>query len=123
MARERFQDPKRQEIPLTDRREQTFSDVWGNELVYRFPARCKMELFDLYSKGPNGVDDGGAGDDITCRPMAEIRRYACFFKDERVDLDWIRANLDRLENYPGTMKIIGVSPDELGFPGTESVQP
>ena len=38
-------------------------DVWGNPLVYRSPG-SKSSSFDLYSCGPNGRDDGGAGDDI-----------------------------------------------------------
>jgi general secretion pathway protein G len=39
-------------------------DSWGNELVYRTPATLGRGNFDLYSRGPNGVDDAGGSDDI-----------------------------------------------------------
>lgn len=38
-------------------------DPWGNPYVYIFPGTHNTD-YDLYSKGPNGVDDGGSGDDI-----------------------------------------------------------
>ncbi len=38
-------------------------DAWGNPLFYRSPG-SKAAKFDLYSAGPNGKDDCGAGDDI-----------------------------------------------------------
>lgn len=41
-------------------------DGWGNPLVYRSPG-SKGATFDLYSMGPNGKDEGGAGDDCCCR--------------------------------------------------------
>ena len=37
-------------------------DAWGNELVYVVDA--EKGTYQLRSKGPNGVDDKGAGDDI-----------------------------------------------------------
>ncbi|MCE9582277.1 MAG: type II secretion system protein GspG [Planctomycetes bacterium] len=38
-------------------------DAWGNPLCYHSPG-SKGSKFDLYSSGPNGKDDCGAGDDI-----------------------------------------------------------
>lgn len=38
------------------------ADGWGNDLVYK---RGEGDAYSLYSKGPNGRDDGGTGDDIT----------------------------------------------------------
>jgi general secretion pathway protein G len=38
-------------------------DVWGNPLIYHSPGR-KGAAFDLFSCGPNGKDECGAGDDI-----------------------------------------------------------
>lgn len=47
-------------------------DAWGNEIGYECPGDFNTTLFDIGSKGPNGVwgDDGdtesfGTGDDIT----------------------------------------------------------
>lgn len=39
-------------------------DSWGNEFVYRIPATLGRSSYDLYSRGPNGADDGGTSDDI-----------------------------------------------------------
>jgi general secretion pathway protein G len=39
-------------------------DGWGKQLVYKATEGSKGELFLLYSIGPNGIDDGGSGDDI-----------------------------------------------------------
>lgn len=38
-------------------------DAWGNPMVYRSPG-SRGSKFDLYSTGPNGKDEGGAGDDV-----------------------------------------------------------
>lgn len=45
-------------------RDSNFMDSWGNELIYQENANNDVP-FSLYSKGPNGVDDGGFGDDIS----------------------------------------------------------
>jgi len=37
-------------------------DAWGNALVYRVPGNGHP--FDLYSKGLNGIDESGSGDDV-----------------------------------------------------------
>ena len=39
-------------------------DPWGNPYIYHCPGRNGADSFDLYSAGPNGQDDYGAGDDI-----------------------------------------------------------
>lgn len=39
-------------------------DPWGGSLIYRIPPTKNLNTYDLYSKGPDGVDNAGAGDDI-----------------------------------------------------------
>jgi hypothetical protein len=39
------------------------ADGWGHRLVYRYPG--KRGTFDLYSVGPDGVDQYGGHDDVT----------------------------------------------------------
>jgi hypothetical protein len=39
-------------------------DGWGNRLVFRYPGPVHKDGWDLYSVGPNGVDDRGDRDDI-----------------------------------------------------------
>lgn len=39
-------------------------DAWGHPLVYRCPSGMPGRMFRLYSIGPNGIDEDGAGDDI-----------------------------------------------------------
>ncbi len=41
-----------------------FIDPWGNPYKYVCPGKHNPRKFDLYSFGPNGVDDGGERDDI-----------------------------------------------------------
>ncbi|MBF0485090.1 MAG: type II secretion system major pseudopilin GspG [Candidatus Omnitrophica bacterium] len=38
-------------------------DPWGKEYVYKSPGSHNTD-YDLYSLGPNGIDDGGSNDDI-----------------------------------------------------------
>lgn len=38
-------------------------DPWQNPYVYRCPGIRNPESFDLYSTGPNRIDDNGGGDD------------------------------------------------------------
>lgn len=38
-------------------------DPWGNDYVYRDSAGHGVD-FQIYSRGPDGVDDGGARDDV-----------------------------------------------------------
>jgi len=44
--------------------ERLHTDPWGHPITYRFPARDPMCEFELYSKGPNGRDEQGGGDDV-----------------------------------------------------------
>jgi len=39
-------------------------DAWGRPLIFRCPGPVHPRGFDLYSMGPNGIDDLGEGDDI-----------------------------------------------------------
>ena len=39
-------------------------DAWGHRLVYRCPHPNPAYVWQLYSIGPNGIDEGGQGDDI-----------------------------------------------------------
>jgi general secretion pathway protein G len=39
-------------------------DPWGQEYKYRFPSQKSKKSFDLWSIGPNGIDDNGGGDDV-----------------------------------------------------------
>jgi hypothetical protein len=39
-------------------------DAWGHPLYYCCPGRVHRHGWDLYSAGPNGVDEQGMGDDI-----------------------------------------------------------
>ncbi len=47
-----------------EERQLYFYDAWGRELRYRCPGRFNPGLFDIYSFGPDGVDNGGEKDDI-----------------------------------------------------------
>ena len=38
-------------------------DPWGKAYIYKSPGTHNSD-YDLYSCGPNGVDDGGSSDDI-----------------------------------------------------------
>jgi len=40
-----------------------FTEVWGNAYVYRSPSKREGYNYDLYSRGPDGLE--GTGDDIT----------------------------------------------------------
>ena len=38
-------------------------DPWGSEYIYRSPGIKHPESYDLYSAGPNRIDDNGQSDD------------------------------------------------------------
>jgi len=40
-------------------------DPWDNEYIYIFPAKYGDQPMDIYSKGIDGVDNHGEGDDIS----------------------------------------------------------
>ena len=45
-------------------------DPWGAGFIYRSPGmQHSVDGFQLYSRGPNGIDEGGGGDDIV-EPLA-----------------------------------------------------
>jgi hypothetical protein len=49
------------------------TDTWNHKLVYNRPPRAPPCDYDLYSIGPNGVDDQGQRDDIVaCNSTADI---------------------------------------------------
>lgn len=39
-------------------------DPWGNPYRYRYPGTHNIGGYDIWSVGPNGVDENGEGDDI-----------------------------------------------------------
>lgn len=39
-------------------------DPWGGAIRYRIPPTQNLNTFDLYSTGPDGIDNSGGGDDI-----------------------------------------------------------
>ncbi|MHB1080028.1 MAG: type II secretion system major pseudopilin GspG [Prosthecobacter sp.] len=43
--------------------EEVPKDPWGQEYKYRFPAQKSKKAFDLWSIGPDGIDDNGENDD------------------------------------------------------------
>jgi len=88
-------------------------DAWGRPLIYRFPSLRKEGVFDLYSVGPNGVDEMGEGDDISCGGDADFAPWASRFKGGIVDVEWVRAHLGNLERDPSDRKIIGAPPERL----------
>lgn len=40
------------------------ADGWGCPLIYRAPGPVHRRGWDLYSVGPNGIDEQGKGDDV-----------------------------------------------------------
>lgn len=38
-------------------------DPWGTPYIYHSPGTKHPDTYDLYSAGPNRIDDSGAGDD------------------------------------------------------------
>jgi hypothetical protein len=104
---------------LADPQVGTFRDGWGRELVYRFPPRRRDVLFEFYSVGPNGIDDGGGGDDVDCgRSLALADIATHYFKDGIVDTNWFWHNLGRLERDPKSRRIIAAPPERF-----QAVQP
>lgn len=39
-------------------------DPWGNAYRYRYPGTHNIGTYDIWSVGPNGIDENGEGDDI-----------------------------------------------------------
>jgi len=42
----------------------TIIDPWGNAIRYQNPPVKNQNTYDLYSTGPNGINENGVGDDI-----------------------------------------------------------
>ena len=53
-------------------RSSLLKDAWYEPLVYRYPSAVADRIFDLYSKGPNQIDEQGRGDDVVAW---EYRNY------------------------------------------------
>lgn len=50
--------------PYTEQRAEELKDPWGNPFEYRSPGQFNEDSYDLWSRGPDGVDDNGrAGSD------------------------------------------------------------
>lgn len=47
--------------PYVDRK---LVDSWGSAYQYRYPGEHNRSDPDIWSTGPNGIDEGGLGDDI-----------------------------------------------------------
>lgn len=45
-------------------RKRDLIDAWQVPVNYRFPSASEDRAFDLYSSGPDRIDNGGEGDDI-----------------------------------------------------------
>jgi len=114
----RYEWPYGPRADISDTEVGTFRDSWGHELVYRFPPRRKDILFELYSVGPNGIDEDGQGDDITTAKVVAFENHAVksLFKDGIVDPKWFWQNLERLERDPKTACIIGAPPEQFRNP-------
>jgi hypothetical protein len=88
-------------------------DAWRRPLVYRFPSLRKECMFDLYSVGPNGIDERGEGDDIEVPEETTFSAWADCFKGGIVDMDWIIAHWAELKRDPVSRKPIGAPPERL----------
>lgn len=47
-------------------------DSWGHPLIYKL-LDARTQKFMIYSAGPDGIDNGGAGDDV----IAGMKNYQC----------------------------------------------
>lgn len=52
-----------------------YRDEWGQELLYNYPSKYGDQKFDLYSIGPNGIDEHGTGDDIASWKLNNGSRF------------------------------------------------
>ncbi|MCL2645878.1 MAG: type II secretion system major pseudopilin GspG [Phycisphaerales bacterium] len=41
------------------------TDGWGHPFFYKVPGNVNTDRYDIWSAGPNGIDENGSGDDIT----------------------------------------------------------
>jgi general secretion pathway protein G len=57
-------DDERYKGPYLEGSFEELRDPWGNPYEYRYPGEVNEDSYDLWSRGPNGEDDGGkAGSD------------------------------------------------------------
>lgn len=49
-----------------------YLDPWGRPYRYRCPGRDKSCAFEVWSAGPDGIDNEGTGDDPVCRRMKKL---------------------------------------------------
>ena len=79
-----------------------FMDAWGSPLRYRFPGVVNVETFDLYSTGPNGLDEGGKGDDIGNWPGRWSGSRELWLSQSKagrsIAEDWERAKQENRDN-------------------------
>jgi general secretion pathway protein G len=55
------------------------SDAWGQSYIYQYPAIYGTKEIDLYSSGPNMLDEQGKGDDISnWQDNSRARMWAYF---------------------------------------------
>lgn len=59
-------DDERYAGPYMEGTFEELKDPWGNPFQYRSPGEVNEDSYDLWSNGPNGIDDGGkeGSDDI-----------------------------------------------------------
>jgi hypothetical protein len=58
----------------------TMRDMWGQELRYRCPVAGRPKGYDVYSIGPNGIDEHGAGDDVEVNAMLDHKYKGTLWK-------------------------------------------
>jgi Type II secretion system (T2SS), protein G len=85
------------DVDLTDVME-VFYDGWKRVLHYRCPGKHNPNGFDLYSVGPNGIDEGGGGDDIG--------NWGARFKNEWPRTIVVRARVGPSSAGTGTVDVL-----------------
>ena len=82
---------------VVDSEQRLFVDAWGQPLVYRYPPRQSRDiLFELYSVGPNGIDERGQGDDISVSEALVLRHWFVQIRDGRMSCEWFWEHVDEL---------------------------
>lgn len=64
--KEKKKEDPRYDGPYMEGHYEEMKDPWGSAYEYRSPGEVNEETYDLWSKGPDGKDDGGkeGSDDI-----------------------------------------------------------
>ena len=65
-SKEKSKEDQRYKGPYLDGAFEQLKDSWGNTFEYRCPGEVNQDGYDVWSKGPDGKDDGGkeGSDDI-----------------------------------------------------------